>query len=97
MVVLAPDCAGRDRAVAILKERRIQTSLHYPCIPDFTAFAAFTGAPVDRARRFAQRAITLPLHPLLKPEQVLEICAILHNALGGGQPQRGEIPNPAGA
>ena len=97
MVVLAPDCASRDRAVALLKERKIQTSLHYPCIPDFTAFAAFAGAQVERARCFARRAITLPMHPLLKPEQILEICGILREVLGGGPPQRGEIPNPAGA
>ncbi len=79
LMVVLRRIARRDLAVAILKERKIQTSLHYPCIPDFTAFAAFAGAPVDRARRFAQRAITLPLHPLLKPEQVLEIllsCAM---------------------
>jgi len=51
--------------------------LHYPCIPDFTAFKAFRQGSLQKSRAFAKRAITLPLYPGMSEEQVEEICAVL--------------------
>jgi len=81
MVIVAPDPEARLRAVTALKDARIQTSLHYPCIPDFDAFH---GAPADglpHSRAYAARAITLPLYPTLTSSQVEEICAVIHSAV----------------
>jgi dTDP-4-amino-4,6-dideoxygalactose transaminase len=74
-VVTAPDRSARDRTVAALRAQSIQTSLHYPCVPDFTAFARYGDADVPRSRLFAGRAITLPLFPALAAEQVDRVCA----------------------
>lgn len=77
MVVVAPDPGSRERVVAGLAADRIQTSKHYPCIPDFTAFAAWQGADVGIAREFASRAITLPLFPALNESDVHRICRLV--------------------
>jgi dTDP-4-amino-4,6-dideoxygalactose transaminase len=64
-----------------LQEQRIQTSLHYPCVPDFTAFQSAPGARlengIERARDFAARAMTLPLWPSMTQEQVRQVCSAL--------------------
>jgi dTDP-4-amino-4,6-dideoxygalactose transaminase len=77
MVALAPDEAARARALEGLKEARIQTSLHYPCIPDFSAFARFRQDGVEHSRAFARRAITLPLYPGMTGEQVGVVCDVI--------------------
>lgn len=77
MVALAPDESERSRVMAALTNARIQCSLHYPCIPDFTAFKAFRQGSLQKSRAFAKRAITLPLYPGMSEEQVEEICAVL--------------------
>jgi dTDP-4-amino-4,6-dideoxygalactose transaminase len=79
MIVVAPDVESRQIAVQALREARVQTSLHYPCIPDFGAFGD-RKAQVPRSRSFATRAISLPLHPMLQPQQVDEICAMAKEA-----------------
>ena len=73
-VVVAPDSDTRDCAVQHLKAVGIQTSVHYPSIPGFSAFNRFATDGIDRCRAFASRAITLPLFPTMTPEQVDETC-----------------------
>jgi dTDP-4-amino-4,6-dideoxygalactose transaminase len=79
MVIVAPDSETRNATVAELKKHEIQTSLHYPCITDFSAFADYAAADVTVARSFASRAITLPLYPTLRPAQVERIVAIIRD------------------
>ncbi len=81
MVVVAPTTESRQHVVQALKDAGIQTSLHYPCIPGFTAFGDYPGDRVARSRDFARRAITLPLSPNLTCAQVEEVCVILHQAV----------------
>ncbi len=66
---LSPECrrcarprdAGRGRRA--IESAGIQTSLHYPCVADFTAFASLGSAGLERSREFTSRAITLPSVP----------------------------------
>jgi dTDP-4-amino-4,6-dideoxygalactose transaminase len=81
MVAVAPTPEVRNRAVAGLRQARIQTSLHYPCIPDFKAFAAWPAETVKLSREFTARAITLPLHPAMTETQVGDVCQALAGAL----------------
>jgi dTDP-4-amino-4,6-dideoxygalactose transaminase len=81
-VVVAPDADTRDRTVGHLKAVGIQTSLHYPCVPDFGAFRRFATDGIDRCRAFASRAITLPLFPTMSLDQVDETCRQLARATG---------------
>jgi dTDP-4-amino-4,6-dideoxygalactose transaminase len=91
MVALAPDRVIRDAAVDALRAAGIQTSLHYPCVPDFLAFKEFAGAEIPHSRLFTSRAITLPLFPTLSETDVETVCshlkAVAHeqgHALGMG-------------
>jgi dTDP-4-amino-4,6-dideoxygalactose transaminase len=77
MVALAPSADKRSLAARGLRDSGIQTSLHYPCIPDFKAFAPWQTNTVERSREFTARALTLPLFPTMTDAQVLEVCNVL--------------------
>ena len=79
MVAVAPDETTRARVVEALKKELIQTSLHYPCVPDFSAFTRFQGEGLQKSRAFSRRAVTLPLYPGMAPEQVQEVCSIIQH------------------
>lgn len=74
MVAVAAGPAQRSLLADALKGARVQTSLHYPCVADFTAFAASLDAALPISRDFAARTLTLPLYPDLTLEQVRFVC-----------------------
>lgn len=80
MAALAPDPAERERVAEALRERGIQTSLHYPSIPRLAAFAARPPADVPRSDDFAARVLTLPLFPRMTLAQVEHVSAALRAA-----------------
>ena len=80
MVVIAPTPEIRVKAANALREARIQSSLHYPCIPDFSVFARKRMDRLPRCREFTKRAITLPLFPTMSPDQVTDTVACLRSA-----------------
>jgi dTDP-4-amino-4,6-dideoxygalactose transaminase len=77
MVVLAPTNEIRNKAVSALREARIQSSMHYPCIPDFSAFRQQRADGLGNTRQFAERAITLPLFPAMTHDQVRDTVSCL--------------------
>jgi dTDP-4-amino-4,6-dideoxygalactose transaminase len=77
MVIVAPSPDIRERAVQMLRQSGIQSSMHYPCIGDFTAFAEDWREGLDVTRQFTRRAITLPLYPTLHPDRIFEIVRVL--------------------
>ena len=79
MVAVAQDEPLRVQVVEALRKERIQTSLHYPCVPDFSAFARFRGEELQKSRAFSRQAITLPLYPGMAPEQVQEVCSVIQH------------------
>lgn len=72
--VIVPE-AVRDTVRAVLAERGIQTSLHYPPIHLFRAFRDGQGEVLQQSEAFARRVITLPLYPGLADAAVDEIAA----------------------
>lgn len=78
--VVVPE-ADRDRVRAVLAERGIQTSLHYPPIHLFSAFAGSDPARLGRTEELARRVITLPLYPGLAEAAVDEIVAAFASIL----------------
>jgi dTDP-4-amino-4,6-dideoxygalactose transaminase len=80
MVAVAPDAESRERVARQMRAAGIQTSLHYPFIPGFAAFARFPAAGLEASRLFAQRAITLPLFPTMTFDQVEKVCSVLKSA-----------------
>jgi dTDP-4-amino-4,6-dideoxygalactose transaminase len=80
MTALAPSRAARQSVADRLRECGVQTSLHYPCIADFEAFARWRREPLSKTRDFASRVLTLPLYPNLKESQVAEVCDLIYHA-----------------
>ncbi|MEM8688682.1 MAG: DegT/DnrJ/EryC1/StrS family aminotransferase, partial [Pseudomonadota bacterium] len=69
----------RDGLRTFLAEKRIQTSLHYPPVHRFEAFATRRSEGLPRTCEFADRVITLPLHaelPAMAPEHIIRFCTM---------------------
>jgi dTDP-4-amino-4,6-dideoxygalactose transaminase len=77
MVAVAASSDMRARAVHALRESGIQSSMHYPSILEFTGYRERFTDVLELTHQFANRAITLPMHPGLRVEQVDEIVHIL--------------------
>ncbi len=80
MVIVAPDREIKRRALDALRQSGIQSSMHYPCIADFSGFEGHLEAKLELTREFTGRAITLPLYPDLNPDLISDIVGILHCA-----------------
>jgi dTDP-4-amino-4,6-dideoxygalactose transaminase len=62
--VLLPEGVERARFMESMKEKGIQTSIHYPPIPDFQHYrAAGERNAIPLTRAVASREVTLPLYP----------------------------------
>jgi len=79
MALVAPDEETRKRTVEALEKAGIQTSWHYPCIPDFEAFKRFRRNGIEHSRSYAKRVMTLPLFASMTKSQVEKICSIIRN------------------
>ena len=68
-----------------LKNRGIQSSIHYPAFRDFTAFRdiGLNDAPV--AEDIAKRELTLPLYPTMSLDEVDLVCDSLYEILELGR------------
>ena len=86
MVAVAPTSEEQRDAVQRLREAGIQTSLHYPCIPDFSGFACWKTDAVKISREFTSRAITLPIFPTMSEAQVNMVCSAIKS-----HPKQGEL------
>ena len=86
-VALLPE-GRRDDVRAALSERRIQTSVHYPPIHQFTAHAASASRPLPRTDALAPRLLTLPLFGHIRDDQVDDVATALEEALAG-HPSKG--------
>jgi dTDP-4-amino-4,6-dideoxygalactose transaminase len=81
--IIAPDEEARLRVVEALKQAGIQTSLHYPLITRFSAFAPIPKlAETPNAEAFCTRVITLPLYPSMDGDAVNMVCGELLKSAG---------------
>jgi dTDP-4-amino-4,6-dideoxygalactose transaminase len=89
-VVLLPEGAPRSDVQAAMRERGVQTSVHYPPIHRFSAYADLGArAVLPRTDEVADRILTLPLFAHMTDEQVdLVVEALLGStatAFGAGR------------
>lgn len=68
LACLLPKAISRERVMLELGEQGIQTSIHYPPIHRFSAYAAEERLP--RTEDIARRELTLPFHPLMTDRDV---------------------------
>jgi dTDP-4-amino-4,6-dideoxygalactose transaminase len=81
MVAVAPSPDIRASVAQVLLDARIQTSLHYPCIADFTAFSTSGAHEVELSRRFSERALSLPIFPDMTEQQVHQVCSCIQSVV----------------
>lgn len=82
MEVLLPVGADRAAVREHMLAGGVQTSVHYPPIHTFAAFADHAGRrPLPRTEAVADRLLTLPLYPHLRDDQVDYVVATLERAL----------------
>lgn len=70
----------------MLEERRVQTSVLYPAIHEFSAYAAGEGPRLPRSELAAHTELTLPLYPHLSEEDQDRVVSALRDGLRRLQP-----------
>ena len=82
MPVLLPTGSDRSQVMQRMRERNIQTSMHYPPIHSFSHYRkVFPTPPLPQTEQFCERQLTLPLHPNLSVEDVDRVVDALSDAL----------------
>lgn len=82
MPVLLPDGCDRSSVMAAMRAAGVQTSVHYPAVHQFDYYRRSYGRiALPHTERFAERQLTLPLHPALSVADVERVVAALLRAL----------------
>ncbi len=83
MAILLPIGTDRAQLMATLRDQGIQTSIHYPPIHKFSAFASSprVESRLQQTECVATREMTIPLHPLLVEADVHSVGDTLHSCL----------------
>jgi dTDP-4-amino-4,6-dideoxygalactose transaminase len=83
MAVILPEGTDRTAVMERLKERGIQTSIHYPPIHQFSYYKrqAGNGGSLKVTEAVAKRELTLPLFPGMELGEVREVVDGLREAL----------------
>ncbi len=78
--VLLP--AGMDRALVIegLKQRGVQSSIHYPAVHEFSAYAGMELGRTPIADEVARRELTLPLYPGMSTGDIATVVEAFRSA-----------------
>ncbi len=81
--VLLPEGAERLKFMEAMKTRGIQTSIHYPILPDFTAYRAASHQPdsIPLIRKWAPREVTLPLFAGMQEAQLESVVQAAQESL----------------
>ena len=85
MPVLLPDGTDRSAVMAEMRERGVQSSVHYPPNHLFSVFTRQGEPPsLPRTEALAARELTLPLYPTMGESQVAIVAEALKLALSRG-------------
>ena len=80
--VLLPENTDRIAVIGALKEKRIQSSIHYPPFWDFIAYQGqFSPDDSPVTADICRRQLTLPLFPTMTEDEVDQVCNALLEAL----------------
>jgi dTDP-4-amino-4,6-dideoxygalactose transaminase len=89
MPVLLPREVERHAVMAQMKERGVQTSIHYRPVDTFSAYVQAGLGPSDAvplSHDVGARVITLPLYPAMGEAAVDYVCDVLEEALDQAPP-----------
>jgi dTDP-4-amino-4,6-dideoxygalactose transaminase len=80
MPVLLDAGVDRQRVIDGLRDKGVQSSVHYPAIQEFTAYRDCLGE-VPLAREINRRELTLPLYPTMTDAEVDWVCDALGSVI----------------
>ena len=85
VILSGPSGVGKDTVMAGLRDRGIQSSIHYRPIHTFSNFVGTGGDrhPLPLTDMIGGRELTLPLYPSMTEQQVELVCDTLHSLIGG--------------
>jgi dTDP-4-amino-4,6-dideoxygalactose transaminase len=82
MPILLPAGTARSNFMENMKAQGIQTSIHYPPVHSFTAYADDQGKnPLPITDELAAREVTLPLYPTLTDDDVVTVGRAIAQSL----------------
>ncbi len=82
MPVLLPKNTDRMKVMEYLRDHGIQSSIHYPPVHRFSFYLGRCGsANFPATEEFAARELTLPLHPSLEKNDLIEVVESLRDAI----------------
>jgi dTDP-4-amino-4,6-dideoxygalactose transaminase len=81
--ILLPEEIDRLQFMSAMKARGIQTSIHYPIIPDFYSYRKAYRAKdaIPMTRKWAPREVTLPLYANMQTAQVESVVHAVQESL----------------
>lgn len=77
MALVASSMEDRARLTGHLKAAGVQTTLHYPCLADLTAYQDYSSDETPISRDFGRQVVVVPLYPDLTLEQVDWISGLI--------------------
>jgi dTDP-4-amino-4,6-dideoxygalactose transaminase len=81
MPVMLDDAEVREPLRAKMLERKVQTSVLYPAIHEFSAYEGSTAGSLPRAELAARTELTLPLFPTLTESDQDRVVSVLRESL----------------
>ena len=88
MPVMLDDAEVREPLRAKLLEQRVQTSVLYPAIHEFTAYEGSVEGSLPRAELAARTELTLPLFPTLAESDQDHVVSVLRESLAALERER---------
>ncbi len=79
--VLLDASKERIRIMEAMREKGIQTSIHYPSYSSFSYYKDYGLQEIEVADDISKRVLTLPLYPSMANEEVDEVCRVLKESL----------------
>lgn len=80
MPIMLPENVDRTKVIELMKDDKIQTSIHYPAIQTFTAYKDCV-VPTPKAEFVSEHELTLPLYPTMQDGDVDLVCSSLARAI----------------
>ncbi|AZO21431.1 MULTISPECIES: DegT/DnrJ/EryC1/StrS aminotransferase family protein [unclassified Mesorhizobium] len=85
MPILLPRYVNRQDVIDELRAQGIQTTIHYPPVHQMTLYRErYPGVHLPRTEDFAERELTIPLHPQITSPVAEAVVDALASALNGG-------------
>ena len=72
--ILLSEQIHRKNFITFLKQKGIQTSIHYPSFKKFSYYKEYLNKPLNISDQISARMVTLPLYPNLSLEKLNFVC-----------------------